>query len=79
MKFYLAMCSLSLAAGTALGHFNGKYTAAARFVDDCDQQRFVVFLDRGADAQRRFHCFEITQPALEDRPEQPGRNHAPLI
>ena len=77
MKFYLAMCSLSLAAGTALGHLNGKYLAAAQFVDNCDDRRFVVFHDREADEQRHFHCFEVELDTATTKPSPPP--HTPVI
>lgn len=73
MKAYVAMCSLSLAAGAALGHFNGKYAAASHFIDSCDSVKIVAFQDREADTRRDFHCFEIESrehrkiPAKEQR------------
>ena len=79
MKFYLAMCSLSLAAGAALGHFNGQYLAAANFVDDCEDSRFVVFHDREADENRHFHCFEIKTQSPEERREPAPSVHTPVI
>ena len=79
MKLYLAMCSLCLLSGAALGHLNGKYLAAAQFVDNCDDRRFVVFHDREADEQRHFHCFEIKLDALDNKTSPPPAVHTPVI
>ncbi len=68
MKLYVAVCSLCLLTGAALGHFNGKYAAAATFVDDCDSLSIVVFHDRQNETNRHFHCFEIETPALMKMP-----------
>lgn len=74
MKTYVAMCSLCLLTGAALGHFNGKFSAVSDFVDSCDRQSFVVFQNSGASDNRRFHCFEIAPPDYLEEPvqEQPA-------
>ncbi|MEM9257570.1 MAG: hypothetical protein AAGA91_19195 [Pseudomonadota bacterium] len=76
MKLYVAICSLSLLSGAALGHFNGQYSAASRFVDDCEQLSFVVFHDKEAALDRRFHCFEIVVPS-ESPPKTPAKASTP--
>lgn len=67
MKISLALCCLCLAAGVVLGHLNGKYTAAANFIDDCETRTVVVFHDQEADERRNFHCFEIADPQRHER------------
>lgn len=68
MKATLALCCLCLAAGVALGHFNGKHAAAARFIDNCESTTVVVFHDVEADVRRNFHCFEIAVPERRASP-----------
>lgn len=77
MKLYLLVCSTCLLSGATLGHFNGKYSAAAHFVDDCTTMTVVVFHDRQSESNRQFHCFEINTsgvmgvPVTRDPPPQP--------
>lgn len=59
MRTYVAICSLCMLTGAGLGYFNGKYSAAAHFVDDCNAVSIVVFHDRQSQTNRHFHCFEI--------------------
>ncbi len=68
MKLYVAMCSLSLLAGSAIGHFSGKISTQASFLDDCAATSFVVLEDNKGNTQRHFHCFEI------DTDSQPGHS-----
>ena len=79
MKIYLAMCSLCLAAGATLGHFNGKYAAATGFVDNCENLRFVVFNDKETNQKRHFHCFELPLPDTSEAVLEPARAHVPVI
>ena len=67
MKAYVAICSLCLLAGTALGHFNGRYSAASHFIENCDRLSMVEFHDKDADVKRRFHCFEIAPPTARNQ------------
>jgi len=75
MKLYVAMCSLSLLAGAALGHFSGKTSTEASFLDDCAGTSFVVLDDNKGKTRRHFHCFEIdtgTQPKRSNKnPPEP--------
>ncbi|GAB5453618.1 MAG: hypothetical protein Hals2KO_39460 [Halioglobus sp.] len=79
MRIYLAMCSLSLLTGVALGQINGKYTAASQFMDKCDRSSVVVFQDDEADVRRHFHCFELEQPTREETPPQLPHVPPPMI
>lgn len=70
MKMYLAVSSLCLLVGAGLGHVNGKYHAAADFVDDCKSVGIVVFQDHDSDARRHFHCFELDHTKAHQLPVQ---------
>ncbi len=69
-RFYLFTTSLALAAGAALGHWNGKQGTQASFVQDCSTSRFSVVYDKATDEHRHFHCFEI-DAAQSGEPEKP--------
>ena len=76
MKRYVAMCSLCLLAGAALGHMNGQVSQAITFVEDCATTRLVVVEDRASDQRRHFHCFEID---ISKAHEKPAAKHADLL
>ena len=73
MKLYVLMTSLALAAGTALGYYNGKGAAQTSFAQDCAASSFAVIYDYSMEQTRHFHCFE-----LDDDPEaKPASNRLP--
>ncbi|MDX1735359.1 MAG: hypothetical protein R3228_13385 [Halioglobus sp.] len=79
MKAYVAMCSLSLLAGAALGHFNGQYSVATKFAEDCSRLSVVVFQDRESEAPKHFHCFELEVPGSGEIPVREEPALVPMI
>lgn len=73
MKTYVLMTSMALLAGTAIGYFSGKDTAADQFASACTDAGFAVVYDHRARQHRSFHCFELNltedvEPATERVP-----------
>lgn len=68
-RLYLAMTSLALITGAALGHWSGKQGTLDSFVQDCSESHVSVVYDRVLDQHRHFHCFEIDAQA-ESESEQ---------
>ena len=79
MKLYVAMCSLSLLAGAALGHFSGKASTEASFLDDCAGTSFVVLDDGKGNTRRHFHCFEIDAETPPGRSSRSSPEPVPMI
>lgn len=75
LRIYVLMTSLSLIAGTALGHWSGQKSTESDLANDCEQQGVFVVYDPDSDAHRHFHCFEVQdledfkEPAPPPRPE----------
>lgn len=79
MKLYLAMCSLSLLTGLALGHINGKAATVSSLMEDCAAASVVVLEDTQGAAKRHFHCFEIDTSASQAHPAPPRSKPIPMV
>ena len=79
MKLYVAICSLSMLVGAALGYINGQVTTISDFVDDCAALNIVVLDDAGDDKMRHFHCFEIDTQRRTPDSKAPVPNHVNLV
>ncbi len=79
MKFYLAMCSLSLLIGAALGYLNGKNATIAQVVESCDATYMIAFRDDDIGSERRYHCFDIGTGKPDRQPANIKRDPMPVI